>query len=99
MLDKHERRRLDEIESRLRAEDPDFAQAMSGTGRSRLVRHLRSPSAVLAVISGCAALLCVGLGQGGGFATAALLTLVLVATTRWTIRPDEERSDQRRRPG
>lgn len=99
MLDKHERRRLDEIESRLNAEDPDFAQAMNGTGRSRLARHLRSPSAVLAVISGCAALLCAGLGQAGGFATAALLTLVLVVATRWKLHPDEERSDRRNGPG
>ena len=98
MLDKHERRRLDEIGSRLSAEDPDFARAMSGTGRSRLAQHLRSPSDVLAVISGCAALLCVGLGQVGGFATAALLALVLVAAARWKLHPDEERSDQRNRP-
>jgi hypothetical protein len=99
MLGEHERRRLDEIESRLSAEDPEFAQAMNGTGRSRLARHLRSPSAVLAVISGCAALLCAGLGQAGGFAAAALLTLVLVGATRWKLHPDEERSDPRNDPG
>lgn len=99
MLDKHERRRLDEIESRLSAEDPDFARAMDGTGRYRLARHLRSPSGALAAISGCAALLCAGLGQPSGFATAALLTLVLVVATRWQLRPDEERSDRRNGPG
>ena len=79
-----ERRRLAEIESSLRAEDPDFVQHFEQR-RLRRRRHWRNVLAPLAV---CAAVIVIILGLARGSVGAAIVGLVAAgaAAGLWATR-------------
>ncbi|GAB3545509.1 hypothetical protein J2S53_000990 [Actinopolyspora lacussalsi] len=86
MLDRYERRRLDEIEHQLSGDDPHLAELMSNEGsrRSRGLRfNLRTG---IIVFSYACALLCLVLGEGAGFFLGVALATVMIGLYDWTMR-------------
>lgn len=84
----HERRLLDQIERELRAEDPGFAERMSRTRPLTRARVWMSFPRAIAVVASCLAVLCLVLNEAAGFITSALLAVVLLVCTRWTVRTE-----------
>lgn len=85
MLSDAERRRLAEIETQLRTDDPDFVQGFDDPGRRGRRTGQRHLTAAFAALS--AVLLC-GLGLGYGNVGTLVLALAAVgATVRlWVMR-------------
>jgi hypothetical protein len=81
-----ERRRLAEIESSLRAEDPDFVQRFEG----RRLRRRRQRRNVLALVAVSAAVIVTVLGLVRGSVGAAVIGLVAAgaAAGLWVTRRD-----------
>lgn len=88
MLPRHERRRLEEIEGWINANDPEFARALTDDGSFRALFTLRSPIMLLALVSAGSAVVCLLLGEASGFLMASLLTAALMAARLWDIRTD-----------
>lgn len=88
MLPRNERRRLEEIEDRLNAEDPEFVRKLSEPGDAKWSLRGIAPRMIPELVAGSAAVLCLFLGEGAGFVTAAVLAVVLFAVRRYRIRVD-----------
>ncbi|MCI2417976.1 DUF3040 domain-containing protein [Saccharopolyspora sp. K220] len=88
MLRRYERRLLEEIERRLSAEDPDFAEKM--THVRPLVRFVAwlSIRKALGVVAAVLAVFCLLLGAGAGFLVASLLAAVLLVFADWKIQAE-----------
>jgi hypothetical protein len=85
MLPRHERRRLEEIESRLRVEDPEFVRTLTEAGGNRFSLKGISLRTALGLVSALLAVICVFVGEGGAFLMAATLAAVLILTRKWHV--------------
>ncbi|SDP30470.1 Protein of unknown function [Actinopolyspora xinjiangensis] len=86
MLDRHERRRLDEIEHQLSGDDPQLAELMTGEA-SPAPRKLRlKPRTWIIAFSYACALLCLLLGEGAGFFLGVALATVMLGLHDWRMR-------------
>ncbi|NHD16843.1 MULTISPECIES: DUF3040 domain-containing protein [Actinopolyspora] len=88
MLDRDERRRLDEIEQHLSGDDPDLAELMTGNSPHVSFRGKLTPRTVLIAFSYGCALLCLLLGAGGGFFLGAALATVLLGLRDWRLHSE-----------
>lgn len=88
MLPRNERRRLEEIEDRLSAEDPDFVRKLTDPSATRWSLREVSPRVFLEIVAGSSAVLCLFLAEGAGFVTAGALATVLFAVRKYGLRVD-----------
>lgn len=84
ILQKHERRKLEEIENQLN-EDTEFVRSMGGTNLTWLPSKI-SPSMALGIFSVILAVLCLFLGEGSGFLTASALAGLLITSPLWHVQ-------------
>ncbi len=86
MLPRDERRRLEEIETQLSVEDPDFTRRMSaGDARRALLKGVSPRLAAAIGVAGLAAL-CLILNEGVAFLEASILSTALFLSRKWDIR-------------
>ena len=88
MLPRDERRRLREIEQQLAGDDPKLARRLSETSYWRRVWALLTPRIALAVVAAFLAVMCLFLGEGGGFFSASAVALVVFVSRDWQVRLD-----------
>ena len=86
MLPRDERRRLEEIESQLSLEDPEFTYRMGARSTRRWVLRTVSPRMALGVVAAFIAVLCLILGEGLAFAEAGVLATLVILSRKWDIR-------------
>ncbi|WP_017974560.1 DUF3040 domain-containing protein [Actinopolyspora halophila] len=85
MLDRDERRRLDEIEQHLSGDDPELAELMTGNSSYVSFRGKLTPRTALIAFSYGCALLCLLLGAGGGFFLGVALATILLGLRDWRL--------------
>ncbi|WP_019854159.1 DUF3040 domain-containing protein [Actinopolyspora mortivallis] len=85
MLDRDERRRLDEIERHLTGDDPGLAERMNGRASHPSFRGALRPRTALVVFTYTCAALCLLLGEGGGFFLGVALATALIALHDWRV--------------
>ncbi|GAA2795094.1 DUF3040 domain-containing protein [Saccharopolyspora taberi] len=85
MLPRHERRRLEEIEDQLSTEDPEFARTLTDPSLRRWKLRRVPPRLAVGVLCGALAIVCLFLGEGGSFAAAGVLSVVLILLRDWQV--------------
>lgn len=87
MLSRHERRRLEGIEARLLADDPDFADKMTAP---ELFTPSSHPHAVrfLVFLSIGLAFVCACLEEGAGCLLSSGLAIALILIRDWKLRAE-----------
>ncbi|WP_263253402.1 DUF3040 domain-containing protein [Saccharopolyspora rosea] len=88
MLRRHEKRLLDEMERRLRADDPEFADRMTRVRPVAWLLARMSPPRWIALVAGALAVLCLVLHEGAAFVAAAALAAALLVFGDWTVRTE-----------